>query len=235
MKYTSGPVEVVCTEPGEKMMALMRVGKKLIISFSRMGFTNFRKVVVPLDPAQPGGVDIKCPEMIFMLHKCLFQTGVSTNCEDIQFEILTAAQPRFAKSAARNLNNFNNTVWDGGVSEVAMFSTTLASLTSLEAWNDFKAMAAMIGDADEVLVVEANDGDDIWAINMFTQDLIKDLLPLVAGATDPEAEFFSMAKSLFKGQNKLGEMLTPILGAVRNMEHAEYMKMVEGVVFFEAV
>lgn len=226
VERTSGSLNIKSTVSDEKMMAYIRIGKKLIISFSRMGLTNFKKTNIPLAE----GVNILCPEMFFMLEKCFFQREVSTNCKEIQFDILTAKEPRFAKSAGNKLDNFNAAGWDSGVSRLGMFATTLASLADKETFNDFKVFADMIGDAEEVLVVEAND-DVNWGINKFTTQFLEEFEPLIATSADPEAEFFDIAKSLFGGKNMLGELLTPIILAVRGMDYDQYMREIDGVKF----
>lgn len=224
-KQVSGLTIRTFVEKEPKMFALITKGDKAILAFTRCALTNFAH-----SPVELHGVPIACSEQLFKMH-CVsahYDLPDCTNCDEVMQAIVNAKEPRFAKTATNVLVKFNPTLWNT-LSQQAMLASIMLILTNPATFERFKSIAAFAGEK-ELEVVEAND-DVNWGINMFAAPFMEQLTDKFGA--DPDADLFETARGLYKGDNKLGKILTSVLTAIRPMEHADYLEATKGISFAE--
>jgi len=216
-------------EHPEKMFAVVGFGEEALIVFGRKGLTNFARSDVELLP----GVNIFCSEQSFKLGCATSQLCVETQeeFEKVAHAIIFASKPVDAKKATSGFKKFDASKWDP-ISKPAMYQSTVLRCTHEPTFQMFKSCIETVHSmgAKRFLVIEANDGDKLWGVDCFTKPFI-DALDEVS----PRGGLIEDAKSIFKGKNQLGEVLTDFMYAIDGMKYSEFMAELDGVKFAEIV
>ena len=224
----------ICMSPehDKKMIAFVTHGNSTVCAFGRMGLTNFAETSVLLDD----GLPIFCSEQLFALYKTLFvdlsnPEASFDNIVECMSGVLFAAAPQDAKKAAgRGLRGLNCALWDSKSVEY-MFYALLQVCKHDATFARYKHYAALLGTGD-CKVYETNIDDKIWGIASSTKNFVDTLL---AKAEDADFNLFEAAAAVAPGTNKLGELLTRFLLAIRDMSHADFMSIVGPIRFVEIV
>jgi len=132
------------------------------------------------------GLMYNCAEQAMMAHKALLFKD-----EETFRKIMATTNPAEHKSLGRQVKNFNQKIWD------TMSSLIVADINLLKFSQNEKHRQALL-DTGDTIIVEASPYDSIWGISL--------------RADDPRAKDMSQ----WKGQNRLGFILTHIREIIRN-------------------
>jgi predicted NAD-dependent protein-ADP-ribosyltransferase YbiA (DUF1768 family) len=216
-------------EHPEKMFAVVGFGEEALIVFGRKGLTNFARSDVELLP----GVNIFCSEQSFKLGCATSQLCAETQeeFEKVVHAIVFAAKPVDAKKAPSEFKNFDASKWDP-ISKQYMYQSTVLRCTHEPTFQMFKRCIETVRSmgAKRFLVIEANDGDKLWGVNCFTKPFLEALEEV-----SPRGGLIEDAKSIFKGKNQLGEVLTDFMSAIDELDYSKFMAELNGVKFAEIV
>jgi predicted NAD-dependent protein-ADP-ribosyltransferase YbiA (DUF1768 family) len=201
----------------------------VLLVFTRCGLTNFA-----FSPVDLHGVPFSCSEQLFKAF-CVSvhydSADDTSNLDDVMKAILFAAKPKNAKTATNAIKNFKAHLWNSKSCK-AMLASILLILTNKITFDRLKAITALAGEGKRIEVIEANDNDAIWGINMFGGAFLE----LLAAKYETDApDLLSAARGLYKGDNRLGTILTSVLQTIGSMEHTDFLDAVKGVMFAEIV
>jgi predicted NAD-dependent protein-ADP-ribosyltransferase YbiA (DUF1768 family) len=228
-------------EDAEKMVAYVVAGDHAVMLFGRKGPTNFAKSSMKVSTT--GGVlPVSCTEQLFMAHKaCYAQSGPEgcSNFEECIKRIFLAKKPFQAKGVGRDVKGLDSPVWDlhsyKHMRASMQFACTVKE--TFERYQSFVTkcppeVAKLIAEG-KFAVYECND-DVMWGIGQFTIAALRRLAEIANRETDFDLKE-AMGEIVGETLNRLGNVLTDFLLAIRDLTHAEYLQKLEGVTFFDVV
>ena len=160
--------------------------------------------------------------------------------EESVLNIINATKPRETLGVSRNMTGLSPAVWDLK-SSACMYSCILHVCTVEATFLRYKSffteapcslIKELIADG-KVCVMEVNENTLWGSYKGFIWQLVEELE--AKAEANKNFDLKAAFKELCPGNNKLGEILTEFLLAIRTMEYADYRKEVNGVVFFEEI
>ena len=149
--------------------------------------------------------------------------------------VFFAAAPQDAKKAAgRGLRGLDCALWDSKSVEYifyALLQDRVQVCKHEATFQRYKHYATLLG-TGACKVYETNIDDKIWGIASSTKNFVDTLL---AKAEDADFNLLEAAAAVAPGTNKLGELLTRFLLAIRDMSYADFMGAVGPIRFVEIV